>query len=173
MPPAPPTRATLGDLVREDKLLWVYCRGCGHERDTNLATVPLPAEMPVRPAASWQCASEGCAKTHPTSGDGRRSRKAWQHMDPKPLFPHLLPRVGVPTMTSIGLLLMLDYQVDELRGRIEIEKERIAQLGIEGRNSSKASAALDALERNLDALLAQRAKTVRELEGGQQHRRAS
>ena len=74
-------------------------------------------------------------------------------------------------MTSVGELMMLDYQVDELRGRIEIEKERIAQLGIEGRNSSKASAALDALERNLDTLLAQRA--VRELEGGQQHRRAS
>lgn len=51
-------------------------------------------------------------------------------------------------MTSIGLLLMLDYQVDDLRGRIEIENERIAQLGIEGRNSSRASDALDALERN-------------------------
>jgi hypothetical protein len=34
---------TLGDLVRNDKLLWVYCRDCGHERDVNPATVPLPA----------------------------------------------------------------------------------------------------------------------------------
>ena len=38
---------TLGDLVRNDKLLWVYCCDCGHERDVNPATVPLPAETPV------------------------------------------------------------------------------------------------------------------------------
>ena len=38
---------TLGDLVRNDKLLWVYCCDCGHERDVNPATVPLPADTPV------------------------------------------------------------------------------------------------------------------------------
>ena len=38
---------TLGDLVLLDKLLWVYCCDCGHERDVNPATVPLPAETPV------------------------------------------------------------------------------------------------------------------------------
>ena len=38
---------TLGDLVREDKLLWVYCCDCCHERDLNHATVPLPPETPV------------------------------------------------------------------------------------------------------------------------------
>ena len=38
---------TLGDLIREDKLLWVYCCDCYHERDVNPATVPLPAETPV------------------------------------------------------------------------------------------------------------------------------
>ena len=38
---------TLGDLVREDKLLWVYCSDCCHERDLNHATVPLPPETPV------------------------------------------------------------------------------------------------------------------------------
>ena len=38
---------TLGDLVRDDKLLWVYCCDCGHERDVNPAAVPLPAETPV------------------------------------------------------------------------------------------------------------------------------
>ena len=70
-------------------------------------------------------------------------------------------------MTSIGLLLMLDYQVDDLRRRIDIEKERIAQLEIDGQSPSNASRALEALERNLDGLLAQRTKTVRELEGGQ------
>ena len=41
------TPITLGDLVRDDKLLWVYCRACGRERDVNPATVPLPAETPV------------------------------------------------------------------------------------------------------------------------------
>lgn len=38
---------TLGDLVRNDKLLWVYCCACGHERDVNPATVPLPVATPV------------------------------------------------------------------------------------------------------------------------------
>jgi hypothetical protein len=38
---------TLGDLVRSDKLLWVCCCDCGHERDVNPAMVPLPAETPV------------------------------------------------------------------------------------------------------------------------------
>jgi hypothetical protein len=38
---------TLGDLMREDKLLWVYCCACGHERDVCPATVPLPAETAV------------------------------------------------------------------------------------------------------------------------------
>ena len=33
---------TLGDLIHEDELLWVYCRECCHERDVNLANVPLP-----------------------------------------------------------------------------------------------------------------------------------
>ena len=32
---------TLGDLIREDKLLCVYCRDCCHERDVNPANVPL------------------------------------------------------------------------------------------------------------------------------------
>jgi hypothetical protein len=37
----------LADLIAEDKLLWVYCRRCGHERDVKPATVPLPPETPV------------------------------------------------------------------------------------------------------------------------------
>jgi hypothetical protein len=37
----------LGDLIREDKLPWVYCRDCCHERDVDPATVPLPAETAV------------------------------------------------------------------------------------------------------------------------------
>jgi hypothetical protein len=38
---------TLGDLMRDDKLLWVYCCACGHERDVTPATVPLPSETAV------------------------------------------------------------------------------------------------------------------------------
>jgi len=34
-------------MIREDKLLWVYCRDCGHERDVNPANVPLPGDTPV------------------------------------------------------------------------------------------------------------------------------
>jgi hypothetical protein len=40
-------RPSQGDLIREDKLLRVYCCDCCHERDINPATVPLPAETPV------------------------------------------------------------------------------------------------------------------------------
>ena len=45
--PDPTGSVALGDLVREDKLLWVYCRECCHERDVNPANVPLPADTPV------------------------------------------------------------------------------------------------------------------------------
>jgi hypothetical protein len=38
---------TLGDLIREDKLLWVYCCECYHERDVDPATIPLPGDIPV------------------------------------------------------------------------------------------------------------------------------
>jgi len=75
-------------------------------------------------------------------------------------------------MTSIGELMMLDYQVEDLRRRIDIENERIAQMDMESQDTAKAAAALNALEKQLDAILAQRNKTVRELEGGQ-HLKAS
>ena len=39
---------TLGDLMRDDKLLWVYCCTCGHERDVTPATrSALNVFMPV------------------------------------------------------------------------------------------------------------------------------
>ena len=47
---------TLADLVRDDKLLWVYCTACGHERDVSPATVPLPPETPV-PEVGKQCSA--------------------------------------------------------------------------------------------------------------------
>jgi uncharacterized small protein (DUF1192 family) len=70
-------------------------------------------------------------------------------------------------MSSIGELLTLDYQIDDLRGRIAIEQERIAQAEAEGRSSTKAREGLDALERNLNGLLANRQKTIQNLERGQ------
>jgi hypothetical protein len=38
---------TLGDLASDGKLLWVYCTACGHERDIDPATMPLPPKTPV------------------------------------------------------------------------------------------------------------------------------
>lgn len=37
----------LGDLIREGKLLWLYCRECCRERDVDPATIPLAPEFPV------------------------------------------------------------------------------------------------------------------------------
>jgi hypothetical protein len=69
-------------------------------------------------------------------------------------------------MASIGSLLVLDYRVDELRDRIKIESERVAQMEIEGREHSKSCKSLAALEQSLEAMLVQREKIVRELESG-------
>jgi hypothetical protein len=41
------TAVTLSDLIYEGKLLWVYCTGCGHERDVDPSTIPLPPDFPV------------------------------------------------------------------------------------------------------------------------------
>src|SRR6202011_5922756 len=38
---------TLAALVRQVKLLWMYRTACGHERDVDPATMPLPRETPV------------------------------------------------------------------------------------------------------------------------------
>jgi hypothetical protein len=38
---------TLADLARDKKLLWVYWRDCGHERDVDPLSLPLPANTPV------------------------------------------------------------------------------------------------------------------------------
>jgi hypothetical protein len=59
--PGPPV--TLGDLIREDKLLWVYCCDCGRERDVTPATVPLPPETPVPDVAKhMKCSACGSRK---------------------------------------------------------------------------------------------------------------
>jgi hypothetical protein len=57
----------LGDLIGADKLLWVYCRSCGHERDVTPATVPLPHETPVRDIAEhMKCSKCGSRKISTT-----------------------------------------------------------------------------------------------------------
>jgi hypothetical protein len=38
---------TLGDLVPEGKLLWLYCRDCYRERDVEPTSIGLPLETPV------------------------------------------------------------------------------------------------------------------------------
>jgi hypothetical protein len=42
----------LADLIRDRRLLWVYCGECGRERDLDPATLPLPGEYPVPRSAS-------------------------------------------------------------------------------------------------------------------------
>jgi hypothetical protein len=37
----------LGDLIRDGKLLWLYCRDCLRERDVDPSTIPLPPDVPV------------------------------------------------------------------------------------------------------------------------------
>jgi hypothetical protein len=39
-------------LIRDRRLLWVYCRECGRERDVDPATLPLAGDYPVPDGAS-------------------------------------------------------------------------------------------------------------------------
>ena len=41
------TPVLLRDLIADGKLLWVYCRDCGRERDVDPASLPLPGCVPV------------------------------------------------------------------------------------------------------------------------------
>lgn len=68
---AEPRPVTLGNLVREDKLLGVYCRDCCHERDVNPATVPLPAETPVPEVGKKMKCSKGGSRAVETKPDRR------------------------------------------------------------------------------------------------------
>ena len=47
------------DLITEGKLLWCYCCACGHERDLDPSTLPLPAETPV-PDVRWSMVCTRC-----------------------------------------------------------------------------------------------------------------
>ena len=37
----------LGDLIRENKLMWTYCVECGREKDLKPDTLALPPSTPV------------------------------------------------------------------------------------------------------------------------------
>lgn len=56
---------TLDDLMRDGKLLWGFCRACGHERELEPSSLPLPGSTPV-PAvgAHVRCSQCGEKKVH-------------------------------------------------------------------------------------------------------------
>lgn len=59
--PSGPVR--LADLIAEGKLMWCYCCACGHERDLDPSTLPLPATTPVPDARySMRCTRCGAKK---------------------------------------------------------------------------------------------------------------
>ena len=62
-----------------------------------------------------------------------------------------------------GLLLEVGHRIDELRGKILVQNERIAQLELEGRDPSNARDDLAALERYLRESVRQRDQVAREL----------
>ncbi len=67
-------------------------------------------------------------------------------------------------MTSLGLLFELDNRIDELRGIIHVQHQRITQMQLEGRDPTSARKALDILERNLREASIQRDQVSRDLE---------
>jgi hypothetical protein len=71
------------DLVRDDKLLWVYCTTRGHERDVNPASVPLPHKTPVPDVGKrMKCSKCGSrkvdARTEPYPGGIVAMRERWR-----------------------------------------------------------------------------------------------
>jgi hypothetical protein len=70
---------TLADLIDANKLLWVYCRDCCHERDVNPATIPLPGDYPVPDVGKrMKCSACGSrkidARPEPYSGERLREK---------------------------------------------------------------------------------------------------
>ena len=56
---------TIADLVRDCRLLWVYCRACGRERDLDPATLPLPRDCPVPEVGRhMRCSACSSRKVH-------------------------------------------------------------------------------------------------------------
>ena len=98
------TPVTLGDLVRNDKLLWVYCCDCGHERDVNPAMVPLSAETPVPEVGKqMKCSSLRLAQDQHQA----RAVPRWRRSDATvtaltTLIPYRRPNRGVLRSFSPG-----------------------------------------------------------------------
>ena len=58
-----PNPVRLADLIADGKLLWTYCCDCGHERDLDPRTLPLPAAMPVPDVRNYmKCSQCGSRK---------------------------------------------------------------------------------------------------------------
>src|SRR5512134_1073338 len=56
---------TIADLIRDRRLLWVYCRDCGRERDVDPATLPLPGDWPIPEVGlRMRCSTCGSRKVH-------------------------------------------------------------------------------------------------------------
>jgi DNA-directed RNA polymerase subunit RPC12/RpoP len=56
---------TIGDLRRDRRLLWVYCRECGRERDLDPSTLSLPGEHPVPEVGKrMRCTACGSRKVY-------------------------------------------------------------------------------------------------------------
>ena len=75
---------TLADLIEADKLLWVHCNDCCHERDVNPANVPLPGDTPVPEVGKrMKCSKCGLRKvdTRPEIYPGGivAMRERWRH----------------------------------------------------------------------------------------------
>jgi len=71
------------------------------------------------------------------------------------------------SMNSASLLLQVDQQIDDLRGRIHIQNERITQMELEARDACGARELLSALELSLREAVARCEQISRELD----HRR--
>jgi hypothetical protein len=67
-------------------------------------------------------------------------------------------------MRSLGLLLELDDRIDEMRGKIHVQHERIMQMELEGRDPSDACDILADLERSLRDTIRQRDQISRDVE---------
>ena len=53
----------IADLIRDHRLLWVYCCECGRERDLDPAILPLPADYPVPEVGTrMKCSACGSRK---------------------------------------------------------------------------------------------------------------
>src|SRR5215472_6988058 len=77
----------LGDLIRDGKLLWLYCRDCFRERDVDPSTIALPPDMPVPEIGKrMKCSACGSRRI-----DSRRE-----------LYPHGIEAQRRPRPSQLG-----------------------------------------------------------------------